>query len=92
MPLVLISFNSGVAFSLTSVLHVSQSDKDAPKMLKEYCKDLNAEVLAGRIDPVGYHCWGTLGIFEFLEKNHPKSPNCFDPFGINHTGPLSRKQ
>lgn len=35
-----------------------QSEKDAPKMLKEYCKDLNAEVKAGRIDPVRVRATG----------------------------------
>jgi ATP-dependent Clp protease ATP-binding subunit ClpA len=29
-----------------------QSEKEGPKMMDEYCKDLCAEVRAGRIDPV----------------------------------------
>lgn len=30
----------------------AQGEKDGPKVLDEYCRDLNEEVRAGRIDPV----------------------------------------
>lgn len=52
------SFSHGVSVAVLHMSHAPcccyfmQSEKDAPKMLKEYCKDLNAEVKAGRIDPV----------------------------------------
>lgn len=32
-----------------------QQEKDGPKMLDEYCKDLCTMVKQGKIDPVGLH-------------------------------------
>jgi ATP-dependent Clp protease ATP-binding subunit ClpA len=37
---------------LLLLLSRCQAEKEGPKMMDEYCKDLCAEVRAGRIDPV----------------------------------------
>jgi ATP-dependent Clp protease ATP-binding subunit ClpA len=40
------------ATAVSHLLPSLQAEKDGPKALDEFCKDLCAEVRAGRIDPV----------------------------------------
>lgn len=60
-------------------------NKDAPKMLEEYCKDLVAEVKAGRIDPVIGRSREVARVTQILGRRTKNNPVLLGEPGVGKT-------